>query len=431
MKASKTVAALCTVPFIMVLGNSMLIPVLPTIQSKLSVGASQAGLLITAFSVPAGLVIPFAGLLSDRTGRKKVMVPALIVYGIGGLLAGAASVLIQKPFPFILGARIIQGIGAGGTYQLAMALVGDIIQGSGRTQALGLLEASNGLGKVVSPLAGAALALITWYTPFFVYGVLAIPIAAVVWMLAKEPSVDKSQKQQSLGQYFRGFSDVMKKKGGALAVTFAAGAVVLFALFGLLSFFSDVLEKQFHREVFARGLILAVPVLVMSAVSYLLGTVLKKHVSKFIAWAVLVGTAFIAAGMFLFPFLRSEVTLALAAAAVGLGTGSVLPPLNTLATSAAPRKSRGIVTCLYGTVRFFGVAIGPPLYGTCITSETIKRVVFWSTAAAALAIGIAAIFLIHPEQALPEEMTQGTGKSGGKSPGGNKAKKAGPTGKKL
>ena len=82
-----TIGVLATVPFIMVLGNSMLIPVLPAIQRALDVSLLQVGLLITAFSIPAGLTIPFAGMLSDHVGRKLVMVPALIIYGTGGLLA--------------------------------------------------------------------------------------------------------------------------------------------------------------------------------------------------------------------------------------------------------------------------------------------------------------------------------------------------------
>jgi len=187
-KDRSTIYILCLVPFIMVLGNSMLIPVLPAIKKALHVNLSQVGLLITVFSIPAGIVIPFAGLLSDRIGRKTVMVPALIVYGIGGILAGLAGVLVKQSYYLLLGARVIQGIGAGGTYQLAMALAGDNIQGKERAQALGFLEAANGLGKVISPLAGAALALISWQTPFFVYGVLAFPIAAAVSSITPIPA---------------------------------------------------------------------------------------------------------------------------------------------------------------------------------------------------------------------------------------------------
>lgn len=199
-KIKPTIAILVTVPFIMVLGNSMLIPVLPAIQKALDLSLLQAGLLITAFSVPAGTTIPFAGMLSDRVGRKIVMGPALIIYGTGGLLAGLAALFFKdQAYPYLIGARIIQGIGAGGTYQLAMALAGDLIQDQERAQVLGLLEAANGLGKVVSPLAGAAIGLISWYMPFFVYGALALPIAFAILFFVQEAKT--KQKGPALADY--------------------------------------------------------------------------------------------------------------------------------------------------------------------------------------------------------------------------------------
>ena len=73
MKAKNiiTLASLAGVPLIMVLGNSMLIPVLPKMKSALDISQFQVSLVITLFSVPAGLVIPIAGFLSDRISRKK------------------------------------------------------------------------------------------------------------------------------------------------------------------------------------------------------------------------------------------------------------------------------------------------------------------------------------------------------------------------
>ena len=84
-------AILSAVPVIMV-GNSMLIPVLPTIQSDLKISPLQVSLLITLFSIPAGIIIPLSGILSDRYGRKRVIAPSLLLYGAGGLLTGFAAI---------------------------------------------------------------------------------------------------------------------------------------------------------------------------------------------------------------------------------------------------------------------------------------------------------------------------------------------------
>jgi len=397
-----TIWVLAAVPFIMVLGNSMLIPVLPAIRKELDLTLLQVGLLITAFSIPAGIIIPFAGLFSDHWGRKKIMVPALIVYGAGGLLAGLAALLIKDSYPYLLISRIIQGIGAGGTYQLAMALAGDLIQGKERAQVLGLLEAGNGVGKVISPLAGAATALVAWYVPFFVYGVLALPVALIVFQIAKEPT--EKRKPGSFQEYIKNVKGIIFTKGTNLAVAFLAGMSVLFALFGLLSLLSDLLENKYHYKIFHRGLVIALPVLIMAVAAYILGTILKKTPVNMLKWSVMGGLFLTAAGIFLFPIVSGVYLQVTAAVLLGLGTGIVLPALNTLITSAAPSSGRGIVTCLYGTVRFFGVAIGPPVFG--LTARLPQTPLLWGISAFFLLILVLTGVLVHPEIILPPQMVK-------------------------
>lgn len=395
-------AALSAVPFIMVLGNSMLIPVLPNIRSALGLSEFQGGLIITAFSIPAGLIIPFAGFLSDRFGRKTIMAPALIVYGLGGLIAGASAILFPRTYMPILAGRVVQGIGAGGTYQLAMALTGDIFQSKERTKALGLLEASNGLGKVVSPVAGAAAGLLAWFAPFFVYGFLAIPVAFAVWFLIREPQA--SRQKRPLKVYFSQLRSIMKDKAVTLLASYAAGAVALFILFGVLSFYSDVLEQDFGVKGFTKGFVIAGPVLAMAIMSYVSGTMLQKQIGKFLKALVVAGLLAVTAGLAVLAFVQTPAAFFSALVAVGAGTGLILPSLNTLITSSAPTEERGIVTSLYGTVRFFGVAIGPPAFGLAL--KLGRPSMFLGAAVLTLVTTATAFFLIDQRRMLPPEMRE-------------------------
>lgn len=411
-KLYPTLSILCLVPLIMVLGNSMLIPVLPAIQKELHANLVQVGLLITVFSISAGIVIPFAGMISDHVGRKNIMFPALLIYGCGGILAGIfALILKDKAFPYIIGARIIQGIGAGGTYQLSMALAGDLIQSNERSKVLGFLETANGLGKVISPLAGAAIALITWYMPFFVYGILAIPVAFLTLFVVKENTQKLKTNVQPIPQYLQNLVKIFKQKGIALLISFLGGLLVLFSLFGLLSLFSDILEKQFKFGVFQRGLILAVPVLIMAMTAFILGTVMQKQLAKILKYAVISGLFLVGLGLIIFSPSKNLLLFTLSSTILGLGTGAVLPSLNTLITSSAPKTERGLVTCLYGTVRFFGVAVGPPIFAYV---EKIGRPpIFLSTAGVCIVLGLLFWLLVKPEQIIPNEIqakTTGKGK---------------------
>ena len=195
------VIILSLVPLLMVLGNSILIPGMPEMQSKMHATKLQVSLLITMFSVPAGIVIPFAGFLSDRIGRKWVIVPSMLLFGIGGLVAGFASWWVAKPYTLVLVGRVIQGIGASGTAPIAMAFLGDLFQGEMRSKALGVNEAGNAFGKVISPILGAAVALIAWFAVFFIFPVLCVPLAAAVWWLVPENNKSEA-KTQSVTEYF-------------------------------------------------------------------------------------------------------------------------------------------------------------------------------------------------------------------------------------
>ncbi len=391
-KTAMQFALLCGVPFVMVLGNSMLIPVFPQMKKVMGLSQFQVGLIVTFFSVPAGILIPLAGFLSDRFGRKPIMVPALFVYGLGGLICGFAALFLKNPYHVLLAGRVVQGAGAGGTYQLAMALTGDTFQSDERTKALGLLEAANGLGKVLSPILGSLIALISWQTPFFVYGVLAFPIALGVWFFV--PEEEGGRSKDTIGQYWQKLKDVFEKKSKLLLSSYFVGMTALFLLFGVLSYVSDVLESDYGFFGLKKGFVLAIPVFSMALISYLSGLFLsdKRDLWKPVIVGGMVGAALslgpLAWISSLFPYL----TLLFFA---GISIGILLPPINSLITGATSTDRRGIITCLYGTVRFFGVAIGPPAFGLAL--EIGKWFLFVGSAViAVIAALIALLFITLP-----------------------------------
>ncbi len=389
-------AALASVPFVMVLSNSMLIPVLPAIQKALHKSLLQVGLLITVFSLAAGLVIPVGGYLSDRYGRKVVIVPSLVVFGLGGLLGALAPLLWrQHAYGVILAARVLQGIGAGGTYQVAMALAGDIFKSGERSKVLGLLEASNGLGKVVSPILGAAAMMLVWFAPFFIYPLIAWAAAVAVWLLVREPKGTTTDRP--VGGFVRGIGHVFHRKGLSLAACFLAGALALFFLFGILSYYADVLGERHHVEGVSRGLVIAIPVAVMALTSYAAGAFLVKRATRFSKPLVLAGLGVAAVafvGMFFFH--RQIVPFTAAISLMGFGNGLLLPSVNTMITSATGSSERGTITALYGTARFFGAALGPPAFDRAIQAGTMLTYL-GSAALAALAMGAALLWLNQNE----------------------------------
>src|SRR3954452_20085882 len=110
------ILSISSIPLVMTLGNSMLIPVLPVMESKLGISPFQSSMIITIYSILAIIFIPLAGFLSDHIGRKKVIIPSLAIAAIGGLISAWAVWKIYNPYWIILMGRSLQGIGAAGAF---------------------------------------------------------------------------------------------------------------------------------------------------------------------------------------------------------------------------------------------------------------------------------------------------------------------------
>ncbi|MBN2909867.1 MFS transporter [Polycladomyces sp. WAk] len=385
------IAVLSSVPLLMVLGNSMIIPALPSIRESLGITSLQVSLLITLFSVPAGIVIPLAGILSDRFGRKKIIAISLLLYGAGGIVAGLSAF---GSYTLMLIGRMIQGIGAAGTAPIAMALVSDLYKGNERSQVLGMIEAANGLGKVISPILGSLIALISWSALFFTFPALVVPAVAALWWIIREPR--REGDVPALSQYKDHVIKTFRRQGKWLSVAFLSGAATLFILFGVLFFLSDLLEKRYGIDGVVKGLILAIPLLAMSSTSYWCGNHIDQNVKR-MKHFIVTGMFTVSVVMALVPLITNTYLLLGVLFIGGIGSGLVLPCLNTLITSAVNTAERGIITSLYNGVRFLGVAMGPPIFGALSDN---KWLLFGGSSALTAITGMLAAFVIHQPRRL-------------------------------
>ncbi|MCR8643899.1 MFS transporter [Paenibacillus sp. N1-5-1-14] len=352
--------ALATIPLVLVLGNSMLVPILPELQKELHVSQFQSSLVISLFSITAGLIIPILGYLSDRYSRKAVMIPSLIVYGSAGILAGFGA--IWGSYTVVIIARAIQGMGAAGTAPIAMALVGDLYDDGTQSKALGLIEAANGAGKVLSPIIGSALALIVWYASFFAFPVFCLLSLLAVIFIIKEPK--KKTEPPKLKPYLQKIGAILKEKGRWLITSFFAGSLALFILFGVLFYLSNILEKPpYNIDGVMKGLVLAIPLLGLVATSYTTGALIKKN-GTLMRWLMNIGLLLMTASLTLTIFFYQNIYVFIGFLTLSaIGTGLLLPCLNSMITGSVKQEERGMITSIYNSLRFIGVAFGPPLFG--------------------------------------------------------------------
>ncbi|WP_373230889.1 MFS transporter [Cohnella sp.] len=387
--------SVASIPLTMTLANSMLIPVLPAMQKALKITSFQASLIITAYAAVAILFIPLAGYLSDRFSRKAVILPGLLIVSAAGAWAGLASLWSENAYTSILVARLVQGFGSAGCFPVVLPLVGDLFKkDEDVSSGLGLVETANTFGKVLSPILGSALAIWAWYIPFFAIPVFSIISFVLVLFFVKSPTKEDDSCKISLKEFLKSITTVLRQKGKWLYGIFAVGGISMFLIFGGLFYLSETLELRGVKPLI-KGLVLAIPLAFLCLVSFLSGKWIgqNKHVMK---WTSFIGLSTAAAALLIVGLFNWETTwwivtmLSIASA----GIGAALPSLDALITEGIEKEQCGTVTSLYSSMRFIGVAIGPPI--SALLMRGSMSTLFLVIASTAFLAALITIITIRP-----------------------------------
>ncbi len=387
------VLSLASIPLVMTLGNSMLIPVLPMMEKELEISPFQSSLIISIYSIVAIILIPIAGFLSDRIGRKKVIIPSLIIAAIGGLIAGIASWLLENPYILILVARLFQGVGAAGAFPIVIPLIGDMCKSEKDVNTgLGLIETSNTLGKVLSPILGAILAAMIWYMPFFAFPLFCLISILLIQFMVHTPK-DNEVDTSSFSFFLKKIKRTLKEEGRWLISIFIVGAICFYILFGMLFFLSSILEDKYEIDGIIKGLILAIPLGALCLASFITGKKLgdDKNAIKWIIFSGLFGSTL---AVFVICYIENLYIFLAALVLCGIGVGIALPSLDALITNGTEKDERGTITSIYSSFRFIGVAVGPPVFA--ILMKLSHDVLFYSVAGISVIATILVLFFIKP-----------------------------------
>jgi ACDE family multidrug resistance protein len=272
-----------------VLGVSSITPALPRIRDEFGVTSGQVGLLITFFTMPGVVLTPVLGVLADRHGRKKILTPALILFGVAGTLCAFA-----RSFELLLALRLLQGMGAAALGTLNVTVIGDIYSGRERSAALGYNSSVLSVGTASYPAIGGALATLGWFYPFAL-AALAIPIGLVVLFSLRNP---EPRNEQRLKDYF---GDVLSRLRDREVLGLLATSLLTFIiLFGPQIYFLPILmDERFDAPSYVIGAVLSgaslTTALFSSQVGALTGRFSERRLleAAFVLYAAaLVGVAF-------------------------------------------------------------------------------------------------------------------------------------------
>ena len=339
----------------------MLIPVLPILEEKVGITSFQSSMIITSYSVAAIFLIPVAGYLSDRFGRKMVILPSLIFALIGGLIAGFASWKMEDPYTMIIIGRILQGIGAAGAMPIVLPLVGDLYQDDDEktSSCLGIIETSNTFGKVLSPILGSVFAAILWFLPFFSISALSLISIVLIFFFVKVPK--EKDEPVKFKEFLSNTKKVFKVEGKWLYTVFLNGVLVMLILFGMLFFLSENLEKVHDIKGIKKGFVLAIPLLLLCIASFISGRKIKGDLATIKKLMIICLIAMSVSIVFVGFTSKKLILLLVVTSIVGIAIGALLPALDAIITENIKKELRGTVSSFYSSARFIGVAAGPPI----------------------------------------------------------------------
>ncbi|MFB6221071.1 MAG: MFS transporter, partial [Halolamina sp.] len=329
-----------------VMGVSLISPVLPELRDVFGVTDARVGLVITAYTLPGIFITPFVGLVADRIGRRRVIVPLLLLFGVAG-----AGIAFVETFAGILALRFLQGIGASALVTLAITLIGDFYTGAERNAVMGLNGSTIGVGAALYPVIGGALAAIRWSAPFLFFGV-AVLVGVFTAVVLREPEATES-------------TDVRTYLGRLRKVTLLPEALAVFgALFvaftvfygGVLTALPLLLNDQYGLTASEIGPILAMVSLATAAVSSQYG-----RISAWREAPELVALGFVAYGASLLGVrvAPSPAFVGVALLAFGVGFGIVMPSIDTTMVTLVSGDLRAGMMGMRTSVLRIGQTVGP------------------------------------------------------------------------
>src|SRR2546423_6721541 len=366
MKRSPLVVIFITV-FIDLVGFGIVIPVLPFYAEGAGFGASprQVGFLFASYSVMQLVFAPVLGRLSDKYGRRPVLLVSLLGTCAGFLILGFATTLWM-----LFVGRIIDGI-SGGNISTAQAYIADVTTKEDRAKGMGLIGAAFGLGFVFGPAIGGVLSRWGINMPFIFAGSLAFANAILLYFTLAETVAPGHPARVSAasGRSLHQLMDALRKPALASVLTIYFLGIVAFSI--MTASFSLFMMFRMGYDAFHNGWIFAF-VGVISAIVQggLIGRLVKKFGEP---WLVIVGSLLFTSSLFVLPFVRSNTGLAtilLIGAATSIGQALSAPTLSSLASKSASAAQQGSVLGVMQSVASFARAVGPSLAAVLIYSAT-------------------------------------------------------------
>ena len=312
-------AIILLIVFIDLIGFGMVIPILPLYAQSFAASEWQIGLLLGSYSFMQFLASPILGGISDRFGRKPVLLGSLI-----GSAAGYILMANSHSLAMLFLARIIAGI-SGASVATASAYIADITPPENRSRRIGLIGAAFGVGFILGPAIGGLLSLVSPVAPFWFAAAVALANGLAVIGLLPEPK-QHADRLQSL----KGAGEIWSGSFGRWLAFLVATYFVAIAGFAIVTMiYPQVSNRRFNLTQSQISWIFVVMGLVGALIQ---GGAIGRLTKRFGDYRLaVVGLAVMAASMALMPLATTIPLFLLFTIGLAIGNSLSQPTINAMA----------------------------------------------------------------------------------------------------
>ncbi|RYE28259.1 MAG: MFS transporter [Sphingobacteriaceae bacterium] len=368
MKKNKNLWVLVFICVINSLGFGIIVPLIYPYGKQFGITEQTLGLLTASFSIAQFFATPILGSLSDKYGRKPILIISLIGTCISFILFAQARSLVM-----LFAARILDGI-TGGNISVAQAMVSDSSTPEDRAKNFGIIGSAFGFGFVIGPAIGGILSKINLQAPFYFSACIALVGVICTYFFLKETNPEHQRKNDS-NFSFKSLFTVLKKPvvGSAVFIGFLLTMAQFTMIIGFQTFTADVLKiTPFQIGVFFAAFGIS-GILMQLAVPFITKLVSSK------SFILLLSLVFCFVPMLLAGFTNKLLLFSACMCAYGLFNGLRNPMLNAIISDRVGQDEQGKTLGINQSYASIGQILGPISAGF-ISGISVQYVFFLSAA---------------------------------------------------
>jgi DHA1 family multidrug resistance protein-like MFS transporter len=378
---------------IIMMGFGMVIPVIPFLVEEFGASGQELGMLMAIYALMQLIFSPVWGELSDRFGRRPIMLFGLLGNGLSMLFMGLANSIWM-----LFAARALAGLLASATLPTAYAYVSDSTSEEDRGGGMGIIGAALGVGMVLGPGFSGVLAENTLSLPFFGGAFLSLFAIAVVFFFLPESLPEEERKSTTSINFQQQFSKMWQGLVGPLGFLFVLAFLISFGMTNFEGVFGLYMANRFDYGPGQVGMILTLVGLVSAAVQgFLTGYATKRwgeeNVIKFSFFGSAVG--------FVLMLAANNLSTVLITVSFFVFSNAMIRPGVSSLISKRAAMGQGIAMGLNNSFMSLGRVAGPLLAGFVFDIDL--RLPYLTGGFVTLIGFVLCLFLLKSEQPLPAE----------------------------